>query len=136
MTMTYTTLANYGKALLDVIRGAESLHAFPVDVRDGTITLGYGYTFIRKIDKQHWARSKFLAEDLAKIGVTLTSDDIRRLDAISKSASDGVTVLEGLVGTKELVAISSMFYNGPGLVRKELIDALANGNRAEAWYQV
>jgi hypothetical protein len=191
MTMNYTTLANYGKALLDVIRGAESLSAFPEDVRDGTITLGYGYTFIRKVNQTKWNVVRTLGDDLAKIGIVLTSDDRTRLEAIAASLSnghkdtpahdqliadftsrwcyaalsttdaqtlfnaemdhqvfalrnkfksarpaDGVAIINGLANTKELVAISSMFYNGPGLVRKALIDALAEGNRAEAWFQI
>ncbi len=190
MTMNYTTLTNYGKSLLDVIRSAETISALPENVSDGTITLGYGYTFIRK-GKSAWEVVGTLADDLAKIGVILSTEDMQRLEAIRKSLSDGfkgtpahdqliadftsrwcyaalsttdaqilfdaemvhqvealrkvfkavrpadgVAILDGLANTKELVAITSLFYNGPKLVGKGLINALADGNRAEAWFQI
>jgi len=45
-------------------------------------------------------------------------------------------LLASLAGTREWTAILSLGYNSPALVGKELINALWNQDRAEAWFNI
>jgi len=175
MTMNYSTLTNYNDALKILLHGAEGLSALPVEVvQDGTVTLGHGYTFIRKVDNR-WRLYEYLSEDLLQIGITLTLEDIDRLQKVADSLNkkqagtpahtqlindftirwcyagltptaaqtlfeadmvhqmkalqdkfvalrpeDGAAIFAGLANTRELLAITSMFYNGAGLVNGEM----------------
>ena len=38
--------------------------------------------------------------------------------------------------SKEYLALISLFYNAPARVTKELVNAIKNDNRAEAWYRI
>jgi Ca2+-binding RTX toxin-like protein len=49
----------------------------------------------------------------------------------------GATLYNTLANSKEMVALLSIVYQGwTSAIKQPLIDALSNGNRAEAWYQI
>ena len=49
---------------------------------------------------------------------------------------DGAAIFDGLQGTREMVAIASMYYNGPRLLGAGLAGAIRDGNREEAWFEM
>jgi len=48
----------------------------------------------------------------------------------------GQEVFSPLAGSNEMVALLSLTFNNPSLIGSNLIAALQNGDRAEAWYQI
>jgi hypothetical protein len=48
----------------------------------------------------------------------------------------GTTLYNYYSNSKEMVALLSITYQNPSAIKQPLIDALSNGNRAEAWYQI
>lgn len=90
MAITYHTLSNFNAVQLLAIKVTESLHAQPQNAgQDGTVTYGYGYTFIRKGAGNVWSIYPHLNADLAKVGIRLTDTQQRMLTDIARSLSDG-----------------------------------------------
>jgi Ca2+-binding RTX toxin-like protein len=202
MTITYHGRTDFNALFRAVIIAVESNsakrqrlahnEATPNNVGDHTITLGYGYTFIRKSGST-WSRYETLEDDLkATFGAdfTLTEAQDDKIDDIAAAltannitladqligefqilwtqpdltpmqadalygvemghqtdllkgrlqdllgAQDGAAVYQQLQGTRELIGLFAMFYNGQTLLGRELAFALRDGNRAEAWYQI
>lgn len=48
----------------------------------------------------------------------------------------GDEVYQSLQNTREMIALSSLYYNGPGLFGQKLIRALGDGDRATVWYSI
>ena len=88
MAMIYKTLNNFTEQLRSAITGVEGLHGQPMNVGDGTVTYGYGYTFIRN-GTRSWERYDNLDDDLADIGITLTDAQKISLDEIADSLNRG-----------------------------------------------
>ncbi len=51
-------------------------------------------------------------------------------------ATEGQRVYDSLLGTREMVAVFTNFYNGQKLFGQGIANALSEGNRAEAWFQL
>jgi len=58
------------------------------NLHDKTITLGFGYTFIRNVGKR-WVVLDTLNSDLASIGITLTDKQRTDLQNIARAQNDG-----------------------------------------------
>jgi len=69
-----------------------------------------------------------------------TNDSIARKAALSKRLGNytGTTtnIWSDLEGSYEGVALYSLAYNSPKLIGKNLVNALQQGNRAAAWFEI
>jgi Ca2+-binding RTX toxin-like protein len=93
MSIAIHTPANFDRLLRLIIQGAEGTPLLtPQNIGDGTITLGYGYTFIRG-DRLYGT----LGADLVSVGITLTEAESDKLDE----------VVAGLANIDDFIAIWS-----------------------------
>lgn len=160
MEITYRTLTpqQYGQRLRAVIAESESLHSHVQDIGDGKATIGWGLTLNRNDNVAIWRESgvrlsesdwKLLARiDKASAGVktSLGLGFSKRIDEkeadllLTASLGDyeGPAKRLGMPLSEERVALVSVTYNrGPGkILGHPLMDAIREGDRAEAWYQL
>jgi GH24 family phage-related lysozyme (muramidase) len=85
------------------------------------------------------ARAKFDAWPFAT-GVTLTEPEATTLlinvaTDIAQRVIDQ-DIREGLADTRELAVLYSLAYNGESLIGDNLVGAIRNNNRPEAWYEI
>lgn len=177
----YNYPTDFAKESLDLLVAAEG--AFvprAMDIGDGTLTLGYGYTLIRGgsafpdinsdfaaagiaplltnaeiADLNNGKQSDFLAswatsvtesQSRALAKIELARIDAGMLTTISRisqkypSATAGglnaTQIWNNLQNTQELVALEVMQYVSPTLLDKNLVAALSQDNRAEAWFEI
>lgn len=189
MTITYSPLVDINNFLLGdrpdgdigLLVAEEGFNPQPsTSLGDGTITYGYGYTFLRA-GKTYG----HLVDDLATIGITITPAEKSQLDngqlqafldswkaagipdltdgqaralaqlelsrtaaliqqTINRVYQAGIPnavvtadeLWQSLQNTQELAALEVMTYNAQTLFGKKIVTALAQGNRAEAWYEI
>ena len=159
--MQYDTLdsATYAARLRLLIAATESLHANAQDVGDGKATIGWGYTFNRNNNEAIWRASgiNLSADEWRQIqAIDAAGSDARRTTlglafgrTLSETESDQLLVASagvyevhanavGMPLSNEKLAITSVTYNrGVGAMNGHpVLDAIANDNRAEAWYQL
>ena len=159
--MQYDTLdpATYAARLRLLIAATESLHANAQDVGDGKATIGWGYTFNRNNNEAIWRASgiPLSADEWRQIqGIDAAGSDARRTAlglafgrTLTEAESDQLLVASasvyevhanaaGMPLSNEKLAITSVTYNrGVGAMNGHpVLDAIANDNRAEAWYQL
>lgn len=152
------TREEYDRKLRSVIVGAEGLHAQVQDVGDGRATIGWGYTLNRSDNLEIWTRSGIeltaaqrdtlervdSAPAARKTAVGLTFDRILTevesdtLFRASLREYEEPAIAVGMPLSDERVALVSVAYNrGTGALRGHpVIDAIRDGDRAEAWYQL
>jgi GH24 family phage-related lysozyme (muramidase) len=148
----------YDRKLREVIVGTEGHHAGVQDVGDGLATIGWGYTLNNHENMPIWRRAgiELTPEQTAvlehvdrapegrktAIGLTfdkvLTETESDRLLRASIQAYEAPAVEAGMPLSDERVAVVSVTYNrGPGVMRShEVMGAIRDGDRAEAWYQL
>jgi GH24 family phage-related lysozyme (muramidase) len=148
----------YAARLQLTIAETESLHARAQDLGDGKATIGWGYTFNRNDNHAIWQASGInLTEgqwrDIRDIDAAPTRDKTRLGLAFGRelneaeanqllvaSAQTYATHADALdmPDSRERLALISVTYNrGEGAMRGHpLLDAIDNGERAEAWYQL
>jgi GH24 family phage-related lysozyme (muramidase) len=158
--MQYDTLdpATYAARLRLLIAATESLHTTAQDVGDGRATIGWGYTFNRNDNEAIWRASGIvLSEDEWRqiqaidatgnaskttlglaFGRTLSEAESNQLLVASAEQYEVHANAIGMPASREKLAITSVTYNrGVGAMRDHpVLDAIENGNRAEAWYQL
>ncbi len=159
--MEYRVLTDeeYLRRLKLVITGSEGLSDTVENVGDGKATIGYGYTFNRSDNVAIWRESGITLNEwdtrlLAAIDAAATDADKTRLAmGFSKSlnATEGDDLFRATVrrytgpadsldmpNSDERVALISLAYNrGVGNVsRHPVMDAIRDGDRAEAWFQI
>ncbi|WP_428634635.1 calcium-binding protein, partial [Sedimenticola sp.] len=106
MPINYTSISNFSDQLYSIISLAEGLDSQPRDVGDHTITLGHGYTFIRKSGND-WVRYDHLDADLATIGITLSDSQNVALNGIIGSLNDLEISQNSVADAKSAVDASS-----------------------------
>lgn len=148
----------YDQKLRTVIVGTEGLHAHVQDVGDGMATIGWGYTLNRNNNVEIWARAglelspeqRAMLErvdrapraEKTRIGLrfdkVLTEAESDMLFRASLVEYEGPARRAGLPLSDERVAMVSVTYNrGVGALRAHpVVDALQEGDRAEAWFQL
>lgn len=115
MTIVYENVCDFCDKLFSAIKKVEGLSEQPKDIKDHTVTYGYGYTLLRKGSNDEWEIYKYLNADLATIGITLSNEQLDILESIKKSLND---VLGGTATHKELI---TSFRNS--LARSPLTEA-------------
>lgn len=77
------------------------------------------------------------AQKLFQIAFDRSMKDVEdRFEAILKGGK-GRLLFAGMTGSAELIAVASLGYNNPGtLIGSGLTNALWNGDRAEAWFEI
>ncbi|NIM41638.1 MAG: hypothetical protein GTN84_11135 [Hydrogenophaga sp.] len=65
----------------------------PTNVGDHTVTLGFGYTFIRRRADSKWMVIDNLKSDMARVGIALTNTQLDQLSEIAQALSNGSTQL-------------------------------------------
>lgn len=160
------TQEEYDRKLRMVVVGAEGLHARAQDVGDGRATIGWGYTFNRDNNVELWRASGIQltqrewqtlaaidaapAQDRTRLGLTFTHQmneaDSDRLLRASMAQYEGPATTLGMPLSDERVALVSLTYNrGAGMLNgihnrdipeHPIMDAIRDGNRAEAWFQM
>jgi GH24 family phage-related lysozyme (muramidase) len=53
-----------------------------------------------------------------------------------RSSAAGLALFTALSGTREMLALTSLAYNGPGTIGPQLTTALNTGRRADAWFEI
>ncbi|TXH65153.1 MAG: hemolysin [Lysobacteraceae bacterium] len=160
------TQEEYDRKLRMVVVGAEGLHARAQDVGDGRATIGWGYTFNRDNNVEIWRASGIEltqrewqtlaaidaapAQDRTRLGLTFThrmnEADSDRLLRASMAEYEGPATALGMPLSDERVALVSLTYNrGAGMLNgihnrdipeHPIMDAIRDGDRAEAWFQM
>lgn len=160
------TEQEYYDRLRIVVAGAEGLHARAQDVGDGMATIGYGYTFNRHNNADIWRASGIPltqqeataleaidtapAGNRTRLGLAfprvLTAAESEQLLRASMREYEGPADSLNMPRSEERVAIVSLTYNrGAGALmgnaarsipEHPVIDAIRDGNRAEAWFQM
>lgn len=150
--------AEYERKLRTVIAGTEGLHAHVQDAGDERATIGWGYILNRDNNVEIWRRSgieltRAQRETLERVDQAprgektrvgmgfdriLTEAEADRLFAASLREYERPAISAGLQLSDERVALVSVTYNrGVGALRDHpLLDALPEGDRAAAWYQL
>lgn len=160
------TEAEYERKLRLVIVGAEGLHAHAQDVGDNRATIGWGYTLNRNNNVDIWRASGIELSEaqwqmLARIDAA-PRDDKTRLGLgftrqLNEAESDSLlrssmaeyevpaTSLD-MPLSDERIALVSLAYNrgsanltgnaGNNIPEHPVMDAIRQGDRAEAWYQI
>lgn len=158
--------AEYDRKLRLVIVGAEGLHARAQDIGDGRATIGWGYTLNRNNNVEIWRASgieltqeqwRTLAavdaagrDDKTRIGLTfnrrLDEGESDRLLRASMAEYEGPANSLGMPRSEEKIALVSLAYNrGPNSLtgipasnvpEHPVMEAIRNGDRAEAWFQM
>ena len=160
--MEYRTLdrAAYSELVGDLVKLTESLHAHAQDVGDNRATIGYGYTFNRNNNVAIWRESgielrqaewdllehidRAPAADKTRLGLTFARqlDDAAATRLLRASLPEYEAPVEplGMPMSMEKAATVSVVYNrGAGSYQRNMQpfrDAVAEGNRAEAWYEL
>ncbi len=160
------TRTEYERKLRLVIVGAEGLHSHVQDVGDNRATIGWGYTLNRSNNVDIWrdagialtdAQWQMLAriddaprEDRTRLGLGFTrqlneaeSDSLLRA---SMTEYEVPAVRLDMPLSEERVALVSLAYNrganslvgipANNIPEHPVMDAIRNGDRAEAWYQI
>lgn len=156
----------YDRKLRLVIVGAEGLHAHVQDVGDNRATIGWGYTLNRSNNVDIWRDAgialtptqwRMLAqidaaprEDRTRLGLGFT----RQLDEAESDSLLRASMAEyelpatrlGMPLSDERIALVSLAYNrgannligipASNVPEHPVMDAIRNGDRAEAWYQI
>lgn len=153
------TQAEYDTRLRTVIVGTEGLHARAMDVGDNRATIGWGYTLNRNNNVEIWERSGLELSEAdwntlrrvdaeptlagkTRIGLTLTRElDEAGADSLFRASVreyEGHAITAGMPLSDERIALVSVTYNrGVGAMQGHaVLDAIAEGDRAEAWYQM
>lgn len=158
------TEQQYEERLRLVIVGAEGLHPRAEDVGDGKATIGWGYTFNRsnnvriwsdagiELDERQWDRLRAIdaapSAQRTRLGLAfdreLSTAEADSLLRASMKEYERPADRLGMPLSDERVALTSIAYNrGPAMLlgsssRPEhpVMDAIREGDRAEAWYQL
>lgn len=155
------TREEYVRRTIAMIQRFEGYRAAPYDARDGMATIGYGYTFNRNnnvelfdqagVQLSDRERRQLTAIDNAPANqrtalglafpVQITRDEARSLlENASLPNYEGPANRLNMPLSDERAALVSVTYNrGPGRVDTHMqgfTDAVADGDRAEAWYQL
>ena len=158
--------AEYDRKLRMVIVESESLHAHAQDIGDDRATIGWGYTFNRdnnvgiwrdsgiELTQQQWrtlaAIDAASVGDRTRVGLTFTrqlnaaeSDQLLRA---SLAEYEGPANRLQMPPSDERIALVSLAYNrgvgmlsgipGSGVPEHAIMDAVRDGDRAEAWFQM
>ena len=160
MDITYRRLTpeQYSQRIRTVIAESESLHKHVQDVGDGKATIGWGLTLNRNDNVAIWRAAGVALSDAdwrllqrvdgaprdAKTALglglakRLTEPEADRLLVASLGEYEQPARRLGMPLSEERVAMVSVSYNrGPGSVlRHPVMDAIRQGDRAEAWYQL
>jgi GH24 family phage-related lysozyme (muramidase) len=155
------TREEYARRAAELISSFEGFEPRPYPDRDGMATIGFGYTFNRNNNVELWDRAGIALSDaerqqLAAIdrapanqktvlglafGVQITREESRNLlERASLPEYEGPADDLNMPYSKERVALVSVTYNrNPERVRTHMqgfTDAVTDGDRAEAWYQL
>lgn len=158
--MEYRELGDveYERKLRTVIVGTEGLHPRVEDVGDRRATIGWGYTLNRDNNVDIWRDSGIaLTEDQwrtlaavdaapradkTRVGLTftkqVTEEESDSLLRASVPEYERPAIAAGMPLSDERVAMVSVTYNrGAAALRNHPVnDAIADADRAEAWYQL
>ncbi|UQG64865.1 calcium-binding protein [Marinobacter sp. M2C] len=94
MTIVIHTIANQDAVARRLIQGSEGSNlALPTNVGDHTVTLGFGFTFLRKGADGAWSVLGSLAQDLASVSIALTDGQDRQLVGIRNALNSPNTTL-------------------------------------------
>jgi GH24 family phage-related lysozyme (muramidase) len=148
----------YAARLQLTIAETESLHARVQDVGDGKATIGWGYTFNRNDNHAIWQASGINltdaqwneiramdaapAHDKTRLGLAfgreLSAAEANQLLVASADTYATHADSLGMPDSRERLALISVTYNrGVGAMRGHaLLEAIDDGDRAEAWYQL
>jgi hypothetical protein len=89
MSIVTHSIGNLNEVARRLIRSGEGPNQSKAkNLDDKTITLGFGYTFIRNVGKR-WVVLDTLNSDLASIGITLTDKQRTDLQNIARAQNDG-----------------------------------------------
>lgn len=92
MTIVVHTVANQDAVARRLIQGSEGSNlAIPTNVGDHTVTLGFGFTMIRRGIAGAWSVLRTLSQDLATVGIALTAAQNAQLEAIATALTAGNT---------------------------------------------
>jgi GH24 family phage-related lysozyme (muramidase) len=160
------TQAEYDRKLRLLIAGTEGMHANAQDVGDGRATIGWGYTLNRDNNVAIWrAAGVALSDDQwrtltvvdaahgndkTRTGLTFTKRvneaEADQLLRASMAEYEGPANLLSMPLSDERVAVVSLAYNrgvgniagspGRNVPEHPVMDAIRNGDRAEAWFQI
>lgn len=163
MPIDYHDLADqeYRRRASTLIQNFEGYRAAPYDANDNMATIGFGYTFNRANNVELWDRAgvqlspaerrQLAAIDAAPpeqrtamglaFPVQITREEARSLlENASLPRYEGPADNLGLPSSDERAAVVSVTYNrGTGRMATHMQgfnDAIADGDRAEAWYQL
>ena len=160
--MEYRTLdrAAYRELVGDLIKLTESLHTHAQDVGDNRATIGYGYTFNRNNNVAIWRESgielrqaewdlleridRAPAADKTRLGLTFARqlDDAAATRLLRASLPEYEAPVEPLdmpMSMEKAATVSVVYNRGAGSYQRNMQpfrDAVADGNRAEAWYEL
>jgi GH24 family phage-related lysozyme (muramidase) len=155
------TQEEYRRRASVMIQNFEGYRAGPYDARDDMATIGFGYTFNRSNNLELWDRAgvqlsqperqQLMAIDRAPdeqktalglaFGGRITREEARSLlENASLSRYEGHAAGLRMPFSDERAVVVSLTYNrGPGRMATHMQgfnDAIADGDRAEAWYQL
>lgn len=160
------TEQQYNERLRTAIVGSEGLHAQVQDVGDGRATIGWGYTFNRGNNAEIWRESGIAlnqgqwrqlaaidaapAADRTRLGLafnrTLNEGESDQLLRASMREYEGPATSLNMPLSDERVALVSLTYNrgvasisgnaGRNVPEHPIMDAIRDGDRAEAWFQM
>ena len=89
MSIVTHSIGNQNEVARRLIQSGEGPNqSKPKNLHDKTITLGFGYTFIRNVGRR-WVVLDTLEVDLASIGITLTDRQRTDLQTIARAQNDG-----------------------------------------------
>lgn len=161
--MQYEELSRdeYARRASEMIARFEGFESRPYPDRDGMATIGFGYTFNRDNNVELWDRAGIALSDaerqrLAAIdrapanqktalglasGIQITREESRNLlERASLPQYEGPADDLNMPYSDERAALVSVTYNrSPARVRTHMqgfTDAVTDGDRAEAWYQL
>lgn len=158
--MEYRTLTEeeYLRRLKLLITGSEGLNQTVEDIGDGRATIGYGYTFNRSDNAAIWRESGIALNerDTALLAIIDNAAEVDRTRlglgfGRSINAAEGDALFRATVrryfgpadslnmpNSDERVAMISLTYNrGVGSINAHpVMDAIRQGDRAEAWFQI
>lgn len=155
------TREEYARRVSAMVQNFEGFRSRPYDANDNMATIGYGYTFNRGnnvalfdqagVQLSDAERRQLTAIDNAAPGdrtrmglafpVQITRDEARSLlEVASLPNYEGPANALNMPYSNERAALVSVTYNrGPERVNTHMqgfTDAVADGDRAEAWYQL
>ncbi|TXI45393.1 MAG: calcium-binding protein [Lysobacter sp.] len=155
------TEEEYRRRASVMIRNFEGFGSSPYDAGDNMATIGYGYTFNRSNNIELWdAAGVHLSQDERRQLAAIDAAPANRRTALGLAFTGRITQEEarsllenvsldryqthadrlGIPNSDERAATVSVTYNrGDGRMRSHMQgfnDAIADGDRAEAWYQL